>query len=70
MLAATLLRYPKVTTLVCGHIHQELDLEWQGRCLLTTPSTCVQFKQHCTHFTIDDVSHGWRYLKLLQNDSV
>nr|WP_228457123.1 3',5'-cyclic-AMP phosphodiesterase [Serratia symbiotica] len=70
MLATTLLRYPKVTTLVCGHIHQDLDLEWQGRCLLTTPSTCVQFKPHSTHFTIDDVSPGWRYLDLLPDGRV
>ena len=56
MLGAILLRYPKVNTVVCGHIHQDLDLEWQGRRLLATPSTCVQFKPHCTNFTIDDVS--------------
>ena len=56
MLGAILLRYPKVNTVVCGHIHRDLDLEWQGRRLLATPSTCVQFKPHCTNFTIDDVS--------------
>ena len=55
MLGAILLRYPKVNTVVCGHIHRDLDLEWQGRRLLATPSTCVQFKPHCTNFTIDDV---------------
>lgn len=31
MLGAILLRYPKVNTVVCGHIHQDLDLEWQSR---------------------------------------
>ena len=70
MLGAILLRYPKVNTVVCGHIHQDLDLEWQGRRLLATPSTCVQFKPHCTNFTIDDVSPGWRYLDLLPDGRV
>jgi Icc protein len=70
MLGAVLLRYPKVNTLLCGHIHQELDLEWQGRRLLASPSTCVQFKPHCTNFTIDEVSPGWRYIDLLPDGRV
>ncbi|MDX7543075.1 3',5'-cyclic-AMP phosphodiesterase, partial [Serratia marcescens] len=65
-----LLRYPKVNTVVCGPIHQVLDLEWQGRRLLATPSTCVQYKPHCTNFTIDDVSPGWRDLDLLPDGRV
>lgn len=63
-LAAILQRYPKVNTLLCGHIHQELDLDWHGRKLLASPSTCVQFKPHCTNFTTDDISPGWRYIDL------
>lgn len=64
-LAAVLARYPQVNTILCGHIHQEMDLDWHGRRLLATPSTCVQFKPHCTNFTIDDVAPGWRYLDLM-----
>ncbi len=64
MLAAVLNDYPRVKTLLCGHIHQELDLIWQGRRVLASPSTCVQFKPHCTNFTIDSVGPGWRYLDL------
>ncbi|MFC3394130.1 3',5'-cyclic-AMP phosphodiesterase [Brenneria rubrifaciens] len=64
-LAAVLTRYPRVNTILCGHIHQEMDLDWHGRRLLATPSTCVQFKPHCTNFTIDDVAPGWRYLDLM-----
>ncbi|WP_145521020.1 3',5'-cyclic-AMP phosphodiesterase [Yersinia mollaretii] len=65
MLAAVLTRYPRVTTLLCGHIHQDLDLDWYGKRLLASPSTCVQFKPHCTNFTLDTVAPGWRYLDLL-----
>lgn len=63
-LDALLARYPRVNTVLCGHIHQELDLDWNGRHLLASPSTCVQFKPHCTNFTIDNLAPGWRYLEL------
>ncbi|MGG2141546.1 3',5'-cyclic-AMP phosphodiesterase [Symbiopectobacterium sp. RP] len=69
-LDAVLARYPQVKNVLCGHIHQELDLDWNGRRLMATPSTCVQFKPHCTNFTIDDVGPGWRYLDLLSDGSL
>lgn len=64
MLDEVLRKHPKAKTLLCGHIHQELDLNWNGRRLLTSPSTCVQFKPHCTNFTLDSLAPGWRYLEL------
>jgi len=64
MLGEILQHHPLAKTLLCGHIHQDLDLEWQGRRLLATPSTCIQFKPLCTNFTIDTLSPGWRYLDL------
>ncbi|WP_034943350.1 3',5'-cyclic-AMP phosphodiesterase [Erwinia oleae] len=70
MLDAVLQRYPQVTTLVCGHIHQDLDLDWNGRRLLATPSTCVQFRPHCTNFTIDTEAPGWRWLELFDDGRV
>lgn len=59
-----LYRFPRVKHLLCGHIHQELDLDWNGRRVLSTPSTCIQFKPYCTNFTLDTVSPGWRWLYL------
>ncbi|HBV40135.1 MAG TPA: 3',5'-cyclic-AMP phosphodiesterase [Erwinia sp.] len=64
MLEAVLQRYPLAKTLFCGHIHQDLDLDWNARRLLATPSTCVQFRPHCTNFTIDSEAPGWRWLDL------
>lgn len=64
MLDEVLNKHPKAKTLLCGHIHQELDLEWNGRRVLTTPSTCVQFKPHCTNFMLDGLAPGWRHLEL------
>jgi Icc protein len=46
------------------HIHQELDLDWNGRRMMATPSTCVQFKPHCANFTLDTIAPGWRWLEL------
>ena len=69
-LDAVLQHYPLAKTLLCGHIHQELDLDWNGRRILATPSTCVQFKPHCTNFTIDSVAPGWRWLDLFADGRV
>lgn len=70
MLDAVLKNYPLAKTVVCGHIHQELDLDWNGRRMLATPSTCVQFKPHCTSFTIDSEPPGWRWLDLYADGRV
>lgn len=69
-LDAILEHYPLAKTLICGHIHQEMDIEWNGRRILATPSTCVQFKPHCTGFTIDNVAPGWRWLELEADGTV
>ena len=65
-----LVHYPRVKHLLCGHIHQELDVEWNGRRIMATPSTCVQFKPHCANFTLDIVSPGWRWLELHADGSL
>lgn len=65
-----LVRFPNVKNLLCGHIHQELDLNWNGRRMMATPSTCVQFKPHCANFTLDTVSPGWRWLELHADGSL
>lgn len=63
-LDSVLSRYSRVRHMLCGHIHQELDLDWNGRRMMATPSTCVQFKPHCANFTLDTVAPGWRWLEL------
>lgn len=69
-LDSVLARYPRVRNLLCGHIHQELDANWNGRRIMATPSTCVQFKPHCSNFTLDTVSPGWRWLELHADGSL
>lgn len=63
-LAEVLTDYPLAKTILCGHIHQELDEQWQGIRVLSAPSTCVQFRPQCTGFTIDNLSPGWRWIEL------
>lgn len=65
-----LTQWPRVNTLLCGHIHQEMDADWNGRRLLATPSTCVQFKPHCANFMLDMVEPGWRWLELHADGSL
>ncbi|MCW7548385.1 3',5'-cyclic-AMP phosphodiesterase [Photorhabdus sp. APURE] len=64
ILAQYLQGYSRVKAMLCGHIHQEMDLDWNGIRMMATPSTCVQFKPHCTNFMLDTVAPGWRYLEL------
>ncbi|RDK95775.1 Icc protein [Enterobacillus tribolii] len=70
MLGEILSHYPRARTLLCGHIHQDLDLMWNDCRILASPSTCIQFKPLCTNFTIDTVAPGWRYLDLHPDGSV
>lgn len=65
----TLLRlaslYPQVRAIVCGHIHQELDMTVNGVRILAAPSTCRQFLPHSESFAEDpDALPGYRCLWL------
>lgn len=57
-------RYPKVRAVLWGHVHQEFDGERNGVRLISTPSTCVQFKPLSDDFSVDDVPPGYRWLDL------
>jgi len=57
-------KYPKVSAVLCGHIHQELDCVYHGVRVLATPSTCIQFLPDSNDFALDKTNPGWRYLEL------
>ncbi|KDM92440.1 3',5'-cyclic-AMP phosphodiesterase [Photobacterium galatheae] len=57
-------RYPQVKAVLCGHIHQELDVLHQGVRVLATPSTCIQFMPDSHDFALDQSNPGWRWLAL------
>ena len=50
-LEAILLQAPQVRGVICGHLHQALQLEFARRPLWSAPSTAVQFAIGCEDFT-------------------
>ena len=55
---------PRVRALVCGHIHQALDVDLDGLRLLGAPSTCIQFLPDSRDFALDPAPPGYRWLEL------
>jgi len=61
-------RQRSVKAMFCGHVHQTFEATRGGVRILTTPSTCVQFKPGMEDFAIDDaVGPGYRVLSLEEN---
>jgi Icc protein len=63
-------RYPQVKAIINGHIHQVMELEINTVRVLTTPSTCFQFKPNSEKFSLDDMSPGYRWLELFNDGTV
>ncbi len=62
--------FPQVRSVLCGHIHQELDTIVNGVRLIGTPSTCYQFQPGSERFTLDDKPSGYRVLRLFADGSI
>jgi len=60
-------KYPNVKGIICGHVHQEVDVYCHNVRVLATPSTCVQFKPNSDTFALDALSPGWRQITLHNN---
>jgi len=63
-LFAILAAYPGVRGVLWGHIHQQVDRDWEGRKLMASPSTCVQFAPGSDDFKADAAAPGYRWLEL------
>lgn len=63
-LAQVLASSTQVKAILHGHIHQEVDNTWGTYRVLSTPSTCIQFKPGCDKFTLDLLPQGWREITL------
>jgi Icc protein len=55
---------PQVKAVVCGHVHQEFSEERAGVQLMSTPSTCIQFKPGVDDFELDYLAPGYRWFRL------
>ena len=60
----------KIKGVVCGHVHQALDMVHQGCRLLASPSTCMQFAPRANRFTLDPINPGWREINLHSNGRI
>ncbi|MDE2233950.1 MAG: 3',5'-cyclic-AMP phosphodiesterase [Gammaproteobacteria bacterium] len=57
-------RYTCVRAILWGHVHQAFEAERRGVLLLSTPSTCAQFRPDSRDFALDDKPPGMRWLTL------
>ena len=57
-------QYKHVKAVVWGHVHQEFKAERKGVQLMSTPSTCIQFKRNSDDFAIDRLMPGYRWFEL------
>ncbi len=63
-------KHPQVRAVLCGHIHQELDIRRGDVRVLGTPATCIQFRPGHDTFALDDLPPGYRWLKLLPDGAI
>jgi Icc protein len=57
-------KHNNVSAVLCGHVHQDMNVMHHGVRVMATPSTCVQFKPNSDDFALDTTSPGWRELVL------
>ena len=62
--------YSHVKAYLSGHVHQKFDDYVNDLLLMTTPSTCWQFKTGSPSFAVDDLPPGWRWLELREDGTI
>lgn len=63
-------KHDNVKAILGGHVHQDFNQVISGVRVMTTPSTCVQFKPNSKDFSLDSVSPGWRTLELFNDGTL
>jgi Icc protein len=54
--------HSSVKGIIFGHVHQQVDLNYQGIRMLSVPATSMQFKPHSEQLDFDRLQHGYRML--------
>lgn len=62
--------FPKVHTILFGHIHQEYEGQKNGIQYFSTPATCIQFKRKQDDFGLEKLSPGYRWIELYSDGSL
>lgn len=63
-------RYTHVRGIAWGHVHQVSDRDRRGVRLMSTPSTCSQFKPGSEEFALDTLPPGYRWIDLQADGSI
>lgn len=63
-------RHARIRGIVWGHVHQASDRERRGVRLLSTPSTCAQFRPGSERFALDTRPPGYRWIDLHEDGSI
>ncbi|WP_028023592.1 3',5'-cyclic-AMP phosphodiesterase [Enterovibrio calviensis] len=63
-------RHNNVKGVVCGHIHQALDVHHNGCRVMAAPSTCIQFLPDSDDFALDSTNPGWREISLHHDGTI
>ncbi|WP_439295236.1 3',5'-cyclic-AMP phosphodiesterase [Lonepinella sp. BR2882] len=63
-------KYENVRGILHGHIHQQVDAQWNGYQLMCTPATGVQFKPDNNVFTLDTLQPAWREITLMPDGAI
>ncbi len=69
-LFAILAKNPQVKALLWGHVHQASDEMRAGLRLMSSPSTCIQFKPRTDQFELDMVAPGYRWMELYESGEI
>ncbi len=57
-------QYENIKAVVWGHVHQEFNQHRNNVDLMSTPSTCIQFKAKSDEFAVDNLMPGYRTFEL------
>jgi Icc protein len=69
-LRTALAEQPSVRALLAGHVHQANEQRLGDILVLTTPSTCLQFRPGVERFEADDRGPACRRLELLPDGAL
>ena len=58
---------PNIKGVFCGHVHQDNEISHNGVRVITTPSTCVQYKRHSRIYQIESLQPGFRVIEPQDN---
>lgn len=63
-------QYPKVNTVMFGHIHQVYEQVIEGIHCMSAPACCFQFRTGVDAFSLDNIPQGYRWIELHENGGI